>query len=262
MQVSGALYPGQARDRESGEYLGEIKMKHWLEAAGALLYPPRCPVCDELVGMGVQRMCPACRRSVRYLSGPLCCKCGKRLSDREAEYCGDCGRVKHLFSAGRALYEYGDIAPALYRFKYGGRREYAGFFAREMAQQMGGFIRSLEPGGLVPVPMYAAKERRRGYNQAALLARALGRELNIPVFPKLVIRNRNTRPLKSLNSEERVNNLKKAFNLAQNGVKLKTIILIDDIFTTGSTIDQVSAVLLSGGCQRVYFATLAIGAGV
>lgn len=237
-------------------------MKHWLETAGALLYPPRCPICDELLGMGVQRMCPACRRSVRFLSGPLCCRCGKRLSDREAEYCGDCGRVKHLFSAGRALYEYGDIAPALYRFKYGGRREYADFFAREMARQLGGFIRSLEPGGLVPVPMYAAKERRRGYNQAALLARALGRELDIPVFPQMVVRTRNTIPLKSLNSEERVNNLKKAFNLAQNGVKLKTIILVDDIFTTGSTLDQVSAVLLSGGCQRIYFVTLAIGAGI
>lgn len=242
--------------------MGKVKMKHWLETAGSLLYPPRCPVCDELVGMGVQRMCPACRRSVRYLSGPLCCSCGKRLSDREAEYCGDCSRRRHLFVAGRALYEYGNIAPALYRFKYDGRREYAGFFAREMAEQLGGFIRSLEPGGLVPVPMYPAKERRRGYNQAALLACALGRELDIPVFQKLVIRNRDTRPLKELNSEERVNNLKKAFNLAQNGVKLKTIILVDDIYTTGSTVDQVSAALLSGGCQRIYFVALAIGAGV
>ena len=240
-------------------------VKKWeacLEAAASLLYPSRCPVCDQLLGTGIQRMCATCRQRVHYLSGPLCCQCGKKLSNCEAEYCGDCSRRKHLFTAGRALYEYEDIAPALYRFKYDGCREYATFFGRELAGQLGNYIRSLEPDGLVPIPMYPTKERRRGYNQAGLLAQALGRELDIPVYPKLVVRNRNTRPLKELNSEERLNNLKRAFNLEQNGVKLKKIILVDDIYTTGSTMDQVSAVLLNGGCQRVYFVTLAVGAGV
>lgn len=238
------------------------KCGRWLETAASLLYPARCPVCDEVLGMGVQRMCPACERRVQYLSEPLCCRCGKKLSDPEAEFCGDCGRGRHLFTAGRALYEYEDIAPALYRFKYDGRREYARFFGRELAGQLGGYIRSLEPDGLVPIPMYRGKQRRRGYNQAELLAQALGREMSLPVYSDLVVRNRNTRPLKEINSEERLNNLKRAFNLGQNGVKLKTIILIDDIYTTGSTVDQVSAVLLPGVCQRIFFVALAIGAGV
>lgn len=207
-------------------------------------------------------MCPACRQRVKYLSEPLCCQCGKKLSDPEAELCGDCGRGRHLFTAGRGLYEYEDIAPALYRFKYGGHREYARFFGRELSEKLGGYIRSLKPDGLVPIPMYPGKQRRRGYNQAALLAQALGREMDIAVYPDLVVRNRNTRPLKELNCEERLNNLKRAFNLGQNGVKLKTIILIDDIYTTGSTMDQVSAVLLPGVCQKIFFAALAIGAGV
>ncbi len=241
---------------------GVKKWKTRLEYAASLLYPVRCPVCDQLLGAGVLRMCPACIQKVHYLSGPLCCQCGKKLTDCEAEYCGDCLRGQHVFSAGRALYEYGDIAPALYRFKYGGCREYGSFFGRELAQHLGNYIRFLAPDGLVPVPMYPAKERRRGYNQAELLAQALGWELDLPVYPGLVSRNRNTRPLKELNYEERVNNLKKAFNLSQNGVKLKTIILVDDIYTTGSTLDQVSAVLLAGGCEKVYFVTLAVGAGV
>ncbi|MDE5950170.1 MAG: double zinc ribbon domain-containing protein, partial [Acetatifactor sp.] len=114
------------------------KCGRWLETAASLLYPARCPVCDEVLGMGVQRMCPACERRVQYLSEPLCCRCGKKLSDPEAEFCGDCGRGRHLFTAGRALYEYEDIAPALYRFKYDGRREYARFFGRELAGQLGG----------------------------------------------------------------------------------------------------------------------------
>lgn len=236
--------------------------KNWAEKLGSWLYPVRCPVCDELLGTGIQRMCGACRQRVHYLTAPFCCRCGKKLADEEAEYCGDCRRRQHLFTAGRALYQYEDIASALYRFKYGGRREYALFFGRELAQQLGGYIRGLQPDGLVPVPMYAGKRRRRGYNQAQLLTEALGKELGIPVYPDLVIRNRNTKPLKELNPEERVNNLKKAFNLRQNGVKLKTIILIDDIYTTGSTMDQISAVLLAGGCQKIYSIVLAIGAGV
>lgn len=236
--------------------------KNWLEFAGSLLYPARCPICDEVQGTGSQRMCPSCRQRVRYLEGPLCCRCGKRLLDEEAEFCSDCARRRHLFTAGRALYEYEAVAPALYRFKYGGRREYADFFGRELAQQLGGYVRHLKPDGLVPVPMYAGKRRRRGYNQAELLAKAMGKELDLPVYSDLVVRNRNTRPMKELNPEERLNNLKKAFNLRQNGVKLKTIILIDDIYTTGSTMDQVSAVLLAGGCERIYSIALAIGAGV
>lgn len=238
------------------------KMGRWLEKAAALLYPPTCPVCNELLGTGVQSMCPDCRRRVRYLSGPLCYKCGKKLSERESEYCLDCSRGRHVFTAGRALYEYEDVAAALYRFKYGGHREYAHFFAGELARQLGAYICSLQPDGLVPVPMYRGKQRRRGYNQAELLAQALGRELDIPVYTELVVRNRNTRPLKELNSEERLNNLKRAFNLAQNSVKLKTIILIDDIYTTGSTMDQVSSVLLAGGSRKIYSIVLAIGAGV
>lgn len=238
------------------------KMGGWLEKAAALLYPPRCPVCDELLGTGRQSMCPDCRQRVRYLSEPLCCKCGKRISEREAEYCGDCSQGRHVFTAGKALYEYEDIAAALYRFKYGGHREYAHFFAGELARQLGTYIRSLEPDGLVPVPMYRGKQHRRGYNQAELLARELGRQLDIPVCADLVYRNRDTRPLKELNSEERLNNLKRAFNLAQNSVKLKTIILIDDIYTTGSTMDEVSSVLLAGGSRKIYSIVLAIGAGV
>ena len=238
------------------------KLAGWMEKTAELLFPTRCPVCDGLLGTGILRMCQTCRQRVQYLSEPLCFQCGKKLSDCEAEFCGDCRRSRHLFTAGRALYEYEDIAPALYRFKYGGRREYAAFFARELAQQLGEYIRSLAPDGLVPVPMYRGKQRRRGYNQAELLARALGKELSIPVYSGLVVRSRDTKPLKELNSEERRNNLKRAFNLGQNGVKLKKIVLIDDIFTTGSTIDQVSAVLLAGGSQMIYYIALAIGAGI
>ena len=128
-----------------------------------------------------------------------------------------------------------------------------------MAYYLGDCIRSWHAQALIPIPLYPKKERRRGYNQAALLAKALGTELGIPVYESLVKRIRNTTPLKQLNPEERLNNLKKAFILMENGVKLNRVIIIDDIYTTGSTIDAVAHTLLGQGIQEVYFVTLAIG---
>lgn len=232
------------------------------DRAEVLLFPPRCPVCDKVVSGSTGRICKVCRKKVKYLTGPKCFRCGKKLNDPEKEYCEDCRKRDHIYTAGRALYEYESIAPSLYRFKYQGRQEYGAFFAQELAYFLGDFIREIGPDGLIPVPMYPAKERRRGYNQAKVLALELGKQTGIPVYDGMVRRQVNTKALKLLNSEERLNNLKKAFIIDQNGVKLCKAIIIDDIYTTGSTIDSIAAVLRRAGCEEIYFLTLAIGAGV
>ena len=120
-------------------------------------------------------------------------------------------------------------------------------------------LRNLHPDALVPVPMYAAKQRKRGYNQAEVLARAIGRRLEIPVEARVISRIRNTVPMKQLSEAERRNNLKRAFNIARNDVKLLTIIVVDDIYTTGSTIDEISREFRRAGVKRIYFLSLAIG---
>ncbi len=226
---------------------------------GKLIYPPRCPICDEVVSLKERGICLGCMKKVKYVGKPRCLKCGKSVSSEEAEYCEDCSRISHVYKQGRALYDYKEVATAIYRFKYAGRREYAKVFAEEIAFYLGDYIRSLKPDALVPVPMYSGKERQRGYNQARLLAKALGQELHIPVCDKILRRVKNTKPLKLLNPEERLNNLKKAFILVENGVKLNTIIIIDDIYTTGSTIDTISKVFMEQGVENIYFVTLAIG---
>lgn len=229
---------------------------------GDLIYPPRCPFCDGLRAFGSEGICEACSKKVKYIREPRCMKCGKQLSREEQEYCGDCGKKRHFFISGRALYDYGTAASAIYRFKYRGRREYGEVFGEEAAWYMGDYIRRLHPDGIVPVPMYEAKQRRRGYNQAEVLAKAIGRQLGIQVMPDLVKRTRNTKALKTLNPKERLNNLKNAFILVGNGVKLNTIIIVDDIYTTGSTVDAVARVLLDAGVENVYFIALAIGEGI
>ena len=102
---------------------------------------------------------------------------------------------------------------------------------------------------------------KRGYNQAELLALEIGKQLGIRVENNWLIRTKNTVPQKLLNGQERQNNLKKAFKAGQNDVKLNAIVIIDDIYTTGSTIDAMAAVCRQQGVSRIYFAALSIGNG-
>ena len=230
------------------------------ETAVQLLYPRHCPVCDRIVRPWGERACPECLRKLKPLAAPWCMQCGRKLAE-EAEYCGSCGPGKHGYIRGRSLYEYGSAAGSIYRFKYGGRQEYADFYGEQMAEFLGDFIRAAKPEGMIPIPLHPRRLAVRGYNQAELLARAVGGRMGLPVYSDLLVRVKNTIPLKRLNSKERQNNLKKAFNIAPNDVKLKTILIVDDIYTTGATVDEAARVLRAAGVERVYFIALACGTG-
>lgn len=225
------------------------------------LFPKRCPVCDHVLPGKHRIVCSECLKTLSLVTPPWCARCGKKLiSDREL--CLDCEEREHQFIRGRAVFDYESIRKSLYRFKYGGREEYAEFYADMAVRCLGEFIRAVSPDGLVPVPLSKSRQRKRGYNQATLIAEGIGKRMNIPVFPDYVVRKKNTAPLRGQNLCERQNNLKKAFNIRQNDVKLKTIIIIDDIYTTGSTIDEVTATLKEFGTERVYFVVMACGVGM
>lgn len=225
-----------------------------------ILFPRRCPVCDNAAPAGTL-ICPECEGRLRYVGQPFCMKCGKPLLEKEAEYCHDCSTKKHYFGKGLALFEYNSVAASIYRFKYRGRQEYAKFYGRCLAGRLGERILSWKPDALVPVPIHKSRMRKRGYNQAQLLAEELGRQMGLPV-KNSVIRCRNTVPQKQLDDAGRQNNLKKAFKICGNDVKLNTIVIIDDIYTTGSTVDAVARELRKAGCADVYYVALAIGKGL
>lgn len=230
---------------------------------GALdvLFPRRCPFCDEVIPAG-SLQCEDCRRKIPLIRQPVCFKCGQPLESDRSEYCMDCIRKRHSYTRGRAVYVYqGAVKTSLYRFKYGGRREYAVCYARQAADSYGGWIRDLAPEAVIPVPLHPKRRRKRGYNQAELFARALGEELGIPVRNDLIRRSVNTRPQKELNDVQRKKNLKKAFTITENIVQLKKVLLVDDIYTTGSTVDAVSALLHTAGVQQIYVLCISIGRG-
>lgn len=224
-----------------------------------LLFPRRCPACDDIVVPWGALCCKKCTGRFQYLGSDYCMKCGKGLSGSEKEYCGDCRRHPHKFERGRSLYKYESAAGALFRFKYQGRQEYADFFGEELFQHLGNDIRSMRADAVIPVPLHKSRYKERGYNQAALLGKALAKRCEIPFEANLVVRQRKTVPQKQLNYAERQNNLKKAFKICANDVKLNRVIIIDDIYTTGSTVDALSEVLLEGGVKQIFVVTLAAG---
>ncbi len=207
-------------------------------------------------------ICRECRQKLHYICEPACKKCGKSLEHDETEYCGDCRRRTHRYTRGRAVFPYDRLLRAsIARFKYKGRREYADFYAEEMAEQYEDLLRSWNPDALVPIPLHKTRKRKRGFNQAQLLAEKLGKRLEIPVEKRILERTKKTGPQKELNDVQRRANLKNAFQVRQNDVRLKRIVLVDDIYTTGSTIDAAAAVLLEHGAEKVYFLTICIGRG-
>lgn len=225
------------------------------------LFPRRCGICDGAIKYD-ECICPGCAKRLRPLTGETCRKCGKRLKDTERLHCYDCSRKIHYFDRGYAIFEYADVKKSLYRFKYSGRAEYAQMYAHYGDLILGDTIRSLKADALIPVPIHRRRLNRRGYNQAEVLAKALSAYINVPVITDLVIRQKYTVPLKKLDEKGRINNLKKAFIIGQIGVKLDTIVIIDDIYTTGSTIDAISRLLRESGVKNIYYITVAIGRGL
>lgn len=242
---------------------GRIKIKKKLVEIDRwvldLLYPPRCPVCDKVVlpGSGI---CDGCKKKVQPVGAVVCLKCGKKISDSTKEFCWDCSRKSHSFAQGKAVWVYErGIKASLYRFKYQNRREYAAVYAGEIAKEYGTWIRQQRIQGILPVPLHRKRKSKRGYNQAEILAKELGRLLELPVYTDILIRTKDTKPQKLLNDAERKNNLKKAFKTAKNVVKLEYILVVDDICTTGSTLDAVAEVLLGAGALKVYACCVSIG---
>ncbi len=221
------------------------------------VYPPRCPVCGDISDKGI---CGSCRKDLVPIRGNYCLKCGKPIEEEQEEYCPDCKKHAHSFDEGRGVFSYqGEIRKSLYRLKYDGKKEYGRIFGEEMERYLGAWIRQRNITRIVPVPLHPSRQRERGYNQAALPARELGRLLDIPVDERLLCRAKPTSPQKTLTGEERRTNLSRAFRLTGEISPGERILLVDDIYTTGSTADAAAACLKKGGNCLIYVLVVAIG---
>jgi len=231
-----------------------------------IIYPARCPICEEIIIPKDIRVCSSCKSKLSYVEEPRCMKCSKPIEHEEKEYCIDCERKKYSYERGFSIWVYDDLMKkSIAAFKYNNKKEYAGFYIDEMLRLYGDAITKLKPDAIVPVPIHRSKYFSRGYNQAEILARGIGKALNVPVIANLLIRKKRTEPQKKLDNRQRLANLQKAiiynYKAVKNNKTINSILLVDDIYTTGSTIAVCSNVLIANGVQKVYFITLCIGKG-
>ena len=190
-------------------------------------------------------------------------RCGKPLEKEEQEYCRDCSRHSSYYEQGYSIWLHKPpVSQAVYGLKYKNKRRYGKVFAQEMAQCYGDQIKRWGIQEIIPVPLHRRRQRRRGYNQAAILAEELGKLVHIPVNEKAIFRIRNTRPQKELDDAQRAGNLKGAFAVAGQEKVKPVVLVIDDIYTTGSTIQRVAKMLKTAGAEKVYFLTISIGQGL
>ncbi len=224
-----------------------------------LLYPPRCPVCHGVV-RGKGRVCSACRKRLPYLKEPKCKKCGKEIEKDEQEYCRDCQRFHHSFDKGASVFAYDPVMRrSISMFKYHNRREYAAFYAEEMYRNCERFLNLCAPDVILPVPVHNRKRRQRGFNQAELVAEKLGKMLHVPVDKKYLMRVEKTTPQKELTRQQRKVNLRQAFAIRESGKYYERVLLVDDIYTTGATIDAISEILRENQTKIIFFLTICVG---
>ncbi len=225
-----------------------------------LLYPPRCPICDKVMDVRFPGICSSCRKKISYASEPKCKKCGKKLLLDREEYCFDCRSYSHEFTQARGSWLYKDpVRAAVYRFKNSNRRDYAAVFAEEMIRINTAWLRTLKVDFILPVPLSRKKRRIRGYNQAELLAVEIGKRLDLPVKKKLLQKIKETDQQKSLSRKKRQENLKDAFQIEEKLSFGASVLVIDDVYTTGSTADAVALALKEAGAKEVYILCLCIG---
>lgn len=227
-----------------------------------LVYPRRCPICDKIVDSSKVLACNACLKKLEKVKEPKCLQCGKSLGVEEQALCLDCEKEPKSYEKGYPVFHYTkEMKESMGRFKYHNKREYGDFYVLELLKSHEENLRRLKLDGIVPVPMYRKKQRIRGYNQAALLGKKLSEALGIPCYSDYILREVDTIPQKDLNDKERMKNVKNAFKIGENKVQLKKVLLVDDIYTSGATIEACTRVLLAAGTQKVYYTSICIGKG-
>lgn len=222
-----------------------------------LLFPKgySCIVCSEEIFDSPYGICKSCEKKLPYLKGNLCLHCSDYVLGA-GYYCKRCKGKKFICDRAIAPFEYSGIAKKLILgLKYSNKKYYAEFIAKFIADCI--TENKLVFDYIVAVPLCEKRLKSRGYNQAFLLAQQISKILNKPLLENVLIRVKETPTQTVLNKQERLLNMKDAFKVKNKKlIKGKTILIVDDVYTTGATIDSCSKVLKDGGAMAVYCVTV------
>lgn len=221
-----------------------------------LLFPPHCILCNKKIQ--VTEICTDCLDDFQALLSPLCSICGTEFKTDfvEDHPCGSCIKDKPFFDRAVSIFSYDEsMKEAVHLFKYKGKSILSRSLGRTLAKH---YMTKENYNAILPVPLHLKRLRQRGYNQSQLLAVELGRLMGIKVDPWLLERARPTLSQTGMRRKERIENLRGAFMLRKSSsVDGMSLLLIDDVYTTGSTVMECTRILKEGGAKKVNVLTLA-----
>ena len=237
----------------------KIQMKNLFNKFVKELYPRgyKCLLCkEELSTNTLYSMCDKCMPLLPFNNGKICVKCSEPIGG-EGSYCIHCKNELPLYKKNISVFLYkSPIDKMIRNLKYDNKKylseTLSNFIASEVVKMDTNF------DFVIPVPLYIDRFIKRGYNQSELLCETLKTKLNLNVDTEILIKSRDTRSQANLSRQERIDNLLNSFKVVdKNKIKGKTILLVDDVFTTGSTINECTKTLLNAGAKEVYSITLA-----
>lgn len=233
-------------------------MKNLLQGFLNVLYPPYCVLCGELLPMEEWEngICKDCADKIPFLTGNRCKFCGKEL--KFGEVCHSCLENIPVFERGISAFYYEPLKDGIARFKFEGAKNDGKIFGRLMAEFMLSYHKEWieEIDFITGVPLHAHKEKERGFNQADILCKNISEITGIPYQKNILIRTRATTPQSKLSAKERHENLRNVFT-AKDCTDMR-VLLVDDIFTTGATLNECSRALYREGAKIVQIFCLSV----
>jgi ComF family protein len=232
-------------------------------SAWDLLYPRCCLGCGSEAGTEFRYFCWDCASRFRPLTGPMCRHCGETVEGRvDADFiCAACRDRSPAFARARSAVRFdGVLREAVHAFKYREATWLAGDLFSWLWACTQTHYDGTRYGLVVPVPLHRDRLRQRGYNQSALLARALSRRLGVPAAPRVLQRIRPTPSQTRLTAGQRISNVQGAFAaVLPPRYRARRVLLVDDVMTTGATVGECARCLVAAGAEAVDVVTVARG---
>jgi len=226
-----------------------------------LVLPPRCHIClKNIPDAGKLHICPDCHAALPLLNSPLCSICGTPHEGMGSDHpCGRCISSPPPYTAARAALRYeGSCRDLIHAFKYTQKSHLRRPLGLLMASLLNQFVTEQKPDLLIPVPLHISRLRTRGFNQAILLGELVSQQWQIPLLRQGLQRTRPTTPQMELTRDQRMTNLHGAFAIKDTAeVADRRVMLVDDVFTTGSTLSECAQVLRQAGCHEISAVTVA-----
>jgi ComF family protein len=229
-----------------------------------IIYPPKCRICQDFLNDSetkIRGICDECYSNFPLLTHPFCSACGVPYGSKveEDHLCEKCIRETPLYDELRAPYLYEEkIMDAVHLIKYSGKSYLAKSLGPLLADYLKNWLSDTNGMIMIPVPLHKKKLRQRGFNQSVLLVKSVSRILDMEADYFTLIRIKYTETQTGLTLEERRKNVKGAFEVSgKKDLNGKTVILVDDVATTGNTINECARVLKKAGCERVFGLVLA-----